>query len=64
MSPPPPRLPYPKSTRSRTTATAGFWEQTGYHMRGDPWNEKRYGSMHMDQVAINRYRNLSQQREF
>ncbi len=22
----------------------GFWEQYGYHMRGDPWNEERYGS--------------------
>ena len=21
----------------------GFWEQNGYHMRGDPWTEQRYG---------------------
>ncbi|GAC1326894.1 MAG: sulfite oxidase-like oxidoreductase [Chloroflexota bacterium] len=21
----------------------GFWEQYGYHMRGEPWNEERYG---------------------
>lgn len=21
---------------------AGFWEQNGYHMRGDPWKEERY----------------------
>lgn len=21
----------------------GFWEQNGYHMRGDPWVEERYG---------------------
>ena len=21
----------------------GFWEVRGYHMRGDPWNEERYG---------------------
>ncbi|HTS88342.1 MAG TPA: sulfite oxidase-like oxidoreductase [Gemmatimonadales bacterium] len=21
----------------------GFWEQNGYHMRGDPWDEERYG---------------------
>ena len=21
----------------------GFWEQNGYHMRGDPWKEERYG---------------------
>jgi DMSO/TMAO reductase YedYZ molybdopterin-dependent catalytic subunit len=20
----------------------GFWEQYGYHMRGDPWKEERY----------------------
>jgi DMSO/TMAO reductase YedYZ molybdopterin-dependent catalytic subunit len=23
---------------------AGFWEQNGYHMRGDPWTEERYGN--------------------
>ena len=22
---------------------AGFWEANGYHMRGDPWKEERYG---------------------
>jgi DMSO/TMAO reductase YedYZ molybdopterin-dependent catalytic subunit len=22
----------------------GFWEQNGYHMRGDPWKEQRYDS--------------------
>jgi len=22
---------------------AGFWEKNGYHMRGDPWQEERYG---------------------
>ena len=21
----------------------GFWESNGYHMRGDPWTEQRYG---------------------
>jgi DMSO/TMAO reductase YedYZ molybdopterin-dependent catalytic subunit len=21
----------------------GFWEENGYHMRGDPWGEERYG---------------------
>jgi DMSO/TMAO reductase YedYZ molybdopterin-dependent catalytic subunit len=21
----------------------GYWEQRGYHMRGDPWSEERYG---------------------
>jgi DMSO/TMAO reductase YedYZ molybdopterin-dependent catalytic subunit len=20
----------------------GFWEQNGYHIRGDPWKEERY----------------------
>jgi DMSO/TMAO reductase YedYZ molybdopterin-dependent catalytic subunit len=20
----------------------GFWEQNGYHNRGDPWREERY----------------------
>ena len=24
--------------------TPGFWEQNGYHMRGDPWKEQRYDS--------------------
>jgi DMSO/TMAO reductase YedYZ molybdopterin-dependent catalytic subunit len=22
---------------------AGFWEANGYHMRGDPWSQERYG---------------------
>jgi DMSO/TMAO reductase YedYZ molybdopterin-dependent catalytic subunit len=22
---------------------AGFWEKNGYHMRGDPWQEERFG---------------------
>ena len=22
----------------------GFWEGYGYHMRGDPWREERYGT--------------------
>ena len=26
----------------RRTDTAGFWEQLGYHDRGDPWREQRY----------------------
>jgi DMSO/TMAO reductase YedYZ molybdopterin-dependent catalytic subunit len=25
------------------TDRPGFWEQYGYHMRGDPWAEERYG---------------------
>ena len=27
----------------RETDEAGFWEENGYHMRGDPWNEERFG---------------------
>jgi len=27
----------------RATDAPGFWEQNGYHMRGDPWNEERFG---------------------
>jgi len=26
----------------RETDKAGFWEQNGYHMRGDPWQEERF----------------------
>jgi DMSO/TMAO reductase YedYZ molybdopterin-dependent catalytic subunit len=40
----------------------GFWEQNGYHMRGDPWVEERYGRRWVDQRAINRYRNQSKRR--
>jgi DMSO/TMAO reductase YedYZ molybdopterin-dependent catalytic subunit len=27
----------------RATDAPGFWEQNGYHMHGDPWNEERFG---------------------
>jgi DMSO/TMAO reductase YedYZ molybdopterin-dependent catalytic subunit len=27
----------------REAEQAGFWEQNGYHMRGDPWREERFG---------------------
>ena len=37
----------------------GFWEQNGYHMRGDPWAEERYGGRGMTRHDINRLRNLS-----
>ncbi|HVE68964.1 MAG TPA: sulfite oxidase-like oxidoreductase [Solirubrobacteraceae bacterium] len=37
----------------------GFWEQNGYHMRGDPWEQERYGGMSIDQWMINRFRNQS-----
>lgn len=26
----------------RAADTPGFWERSGYHMRGDPWAEERY----------------------
>jgi DMSO/TMAO reductase YedYZ molybdopterin-dependent catalytic subunit len=34
----------------------GFWEQNGYHMRGDPWAEERYGGMSITQAMINKMR--------
>ncbi|MCE9558011.1 MAG: sulfite oxidase-like oxidoreductase [Armatimonadetes bacterium] len=27
----------------RNSDAPGFWEQNGYHMHGDPWNEERFG---------------------
>ena len=27
----------------READKAGFWEENGYHMRGNPWREERYG---------------------
>ncbi|MGH7613143.1 MAG: sulfite oxidase-like oxidoreductase [Gemmatimonadales bacterium] len=40
----------------------GFWEQNGYHMRGDPWTEERYGGRGLTQHDINRLRTLSKRR--
>jgi DMSO/TMAO reductase YedYZ molybdopterin-dependent catalytic subunit len=40
----------------------GFWEQNGYHMRGDPWQEERYGGRGLTQHDINRLRTLSKTR--
>lgn len=37
----------------------GFWEQNGYHMRGDPWEEERYGGQSIEQWMVNRFRNKS-----
>ena len=37
----------------------GFWEQNGYHMRGDPWLEERYGGRALTKHEINRLRNRS-----
>jgi len=37
----------------------GFWEQNGYHMRGDPWTEERYGGRGLTQHEINKLRNAS-----
>ena len=41
----------------------GFWEQNGYHMRGDPWTEERYGGRGLTQQDINRFRNASKKRD-
>jgi DMSO/TMAO reductase YedYZ molybdopterin-dependent catalytic subunit len=40
----------------------GFWEQNGYHMRGDPWTEQRYGGRGLTQHEINKFRNASKKR--
>ncbi|HEY6853045.1 MAG TPA: sulfite oxidase-like oxidoreductase [Gemmatimonadales bacterium] len=40
----------------------GFWEQNGYHMRGDPWTEERYGGRGLTQHEINKFRNASKKR--
>jgi DMSO/TMAO reductase YedYZ molybdopterin-dependent catalytic subunit len=37
----------------------GFWERNGYHMRGDPWHEERYGAPDVQQWMINKFRNAS-----
>ena len=38
---------------------AGFWEENGYHMRGDPWTEERYRGPDIEQAEINSFRNAS-----
>ena len=40
----------------------GFWEQNGYHMRGDPWEEERYGGFSVEQWMINRFRSRSKEK--
>ena len=40
----------------------GFWEQNGYHMRGDPWEEERYGGLSIEQWMINKFRNSSKKK--
>jgi DMSO/TMAO reductase YedYZ molybdopterin-dependent catalytic subunit len=40
----------------------GFWEQNGYHMRGDPWQQERYGGLSIEQWMINRFRNESKKK--
>jgi DMSO/TMAO reductase YedYZ molybdopterin-dependent catalytic subunit len=44
------------------TDVPGFWEQNGYHMRGDPWTEERYGGRGLTQHDINKLRNASKTR--
>src|SRR3989441_3500810 len=41
----------------------GFWEQNGYHMRGDPWNEERYGGGGVCLKGTNRLRKLQKKTE-
>src|SRR3989475_3563029 len=36
----------------------GFWEQNGYHMRGDPWTEERYGGRGVTKNEINPLRKM------
>jgi DMSO/TMAO reductase YedYZ molybdopterin-dependent catalytic subunit len=43
----------------RRSDTPGFWEQNGYHMRGDPWAEERYARSGMAQWMMNSFRNES-----
>lgn len=45
------------------TDVPGFWEQNGYHMRGDPWTEERYGGRGLTQHDINRLRNASKKKD-
>ncbi|HUL48632.1 MAG TPA: sulfite oxidase-like oxidoreductase [Gemmatimonadales bacterium] len=40
----------------------GFWEQNGYHMRGDPWLEERYGGRALTKHEINALRNRSKRK--
>jgi len=42
--------------------TPGFWEQNGYHMRGDPWEEERYGGLSVEQWMINKFRSASKKK--
>jgi len=35
---------YVESVELRDSDAPGFWEERGYHMRGDPWKEERYSS--------------------
>ncbi len=37
----------------------GFWEENGYHMRGDPWAEERYNRPSVSQWLVNSFRNAS-----
>jgi DMSO/TMAO reductase YedYZ molybdopterin-dependent catalytic subunit len=46
----------------RRTDAPGFWEQNGYHMRGDPWQEERYAPSGFAQWMANSIRNESKKR--
>jgi DMSO/TMAO reductase YedYZ molybdopterin-dependent catalytic subunit len=46
----------------RRTDAPGFWEQNGYHMRGDPWREERHTPSKFAQWMVNSLRNESKKR--
>jgi DMSO/TMAO reductase YedYZ molybdopterin-dependent catalytic subunit len=48
--------------RGPTQRRAGFWEQNGYHMRGDPWREERHTPSKFAQWMVNSLRNESKKR--
>jgi DMSO/TMAO reductase YedYZ molybdopterin-dependent catalytic subunit len=46
----------------RRSDAPGFWEQNGYHMRGDPWAEERHTPSKFAQWMVNSMRNESKRR--
>jgi DMSO/TMAO reductase YedYZ molybdopterin-dependent catalytic subunit len=46
----------------RRSDAPGFWEQNGYHMRGDPWTEERHTPSKFAQWMVNSLRNESKKR--
>ncbi len=46
----------------RRSDAPGFWEQNGYHARGDPWREERHQTSGFAQWMANSVRNESKKR--